>query len=211
MKQDIAIFGHQGFAREVADIALHLDYNPIHILHDNPNKKELKVERFIIESDLQKYKFSHFAIGVGDNLTRKRIALQYNTHCKFTNLVHPDSSIGLSSDLDLSVVQGTTICAGVRFTNHITLGSFDIFNLNATIGHDCSFGDYVNIAPGVNISGNVTINEAAYIGTGASILQGTPSCPLVIGKSCTVGAGAVVTKSCDSDSVYTGIPARKQL
>jgi acetyltransferase-like isoleucine patch superfamily enzyme len=104
--------------------------------------------------------------------------------------------------------KGNIITAGARFTNNIELGNFGIFNLNCTIGHDCIIDDFVNIAPGANISGNVELRKGVYIGTGASVLQGESiNKKLVIGEFSTVGAGAVVTKDIEADTIVVGIPA----
>lgn len=46
-----------------------------------------------------------------------------------------------------------------------------MINRNVNISHDVVIRDYTTIAPGVNIAGNVTIGEGAYIGIGASIRE----------------------------------------
>ena len=69
-------------------------------------------------------------------------------------------------------------------------------------------GDLVTFAPGVKCNGNVTIEDHAYIGTGAIIKQGTPDRPIVIGEGAIVGMGAVVTKSVAAGSVVVGNPAK---
>lgn len=87
--------------------------------------------------------------------------------------------------------------------------NFDIYNLNCTIGHDCILNDYVNIAPGANVSGNVLLKEGAYIGTNATILQGSSiDNKMVIGLYSTVGAGAVVTKHVNAYDTVAGVPAK---
>lgn len=105
--------------------------------------------------------------------------------------------------------KGNIITAGVRFTNNIQMGNFGIYNLNCTIGHDCIIDDFVNIAPGSTISGNVKIKKGAYIGTNAAVIQGKSiDDKMIIGEFAVVGAGAVVTKDVDANSVVVGVPAR---
>jgi len=101
------------------------------------------------------------------------------------------------------------VCAGVRFTNAIEVGDFAIFNLNATIGHDVVIDDFVNIAPGASVSGNVHLGTRVMIGTGAAINQGTPEAKLVVGAGTVIGSGAVVVADCEPDAVYVGVPARR--
>ena len=69
-------------------------------------------------------------------------------------------------------------------------------------------GDFVTLAPGVMLNGNVRVEDHAYIGTGAIIKQGTPQNPLVIGKGAVVGMGAVVTKDVEPYTTVIGNPAR---
>lgn len=57
--------------------------------------------------------------------------------------------------------------------------------------------------PTVNISGEVIVNEAVYVGTGAKIIN-----LLEIGENTIVGAGAVVSKSLPANCTAVGIPAK---
>jgi acetyltransferase-like isoleucine patch superfamily enzyme len=68
-------------------------------------------------------------------------------------------------------------------------------------------GDYVTFAPGVRCNGNVHIGNHAYIGSGATIIQGTKDIPLVIGEGAIVGMGAVVIKSVGPYTTVAGNPA----
>lgn len=94
-------------------------------------------------------------------------------------------------------------------TNNIDVGAFTLFNLNATVGHDCLIDNFATVSPGACISGNVHIKRSAWIGTGATINQGTPGRKLVIGARSMVGSGAVVVKDCEADGTYVGIPAKR--
>lgn len=207
----IGIFGSQGFAREVADIAIELGYSPIFILRNKADSDNFGSLDYILEDDIFRVKCDAYAMGVGDNTVRMTLAKQYSDKLFFPNLIHPSATFGAFSNIAIDSCSGGIICAGVRMTNNIKLGNFNILNLNVTVGHDCIFHDYINVAPGVNVSGNVEILDASYIGTGATILQGTPEAKLVIGKNTIIGAGAVVTSDCDSNAIYTGIPARRKV
>lgn len=50
----------------------------------------------------------------------------------------------------------------------------------------------------------IIINDYAFIGAGAIILEGTE-----IGRGCAIGAGAVCKGNYDSDSIYFGNPANR--
>lgn len=205
-----AIFGASGFSREVADVALvcgaaellYLDYDvqggdyfgfP---LVDEGRAAELAQDGW------------QFVIGTGDNGTRRKIHDKFPA-LPYINVVHPAASFGYRQREALDARRGNIVTAGVRFTNNIVPGDFGIYNLNATIGHDCILEDFINLAPGVNLSGNVHVREGAYVGTNAAVLQGRSiDDKLVIGRGSTVGAQSVVTKSVADGVIVKGIPAK---
>lgn len=206
----IGIFGTSGFAREVGDIALALGYQPLYIARD---QTELDAWSFagkaILESEVDGYRGIGFAIGIGENAIRQRIAQRFAGQLTFTNLIHPSATFGQGQREIVQARQGIIVCAGVRFTNNIQVGDFGVFNLNATIGHDVIVEDFVNIAPGAHVSGNVHIGPRCWIGTGAAINQGQGNAKLHIGADTVIGSGSVVVKACEPHSVYVGIPAKK--
>lgn len=206
----IGIFGTSGFAREVGDIAFTLDFEPIYIARDQSEADALTFTgEVILERDIQQLVEADFAIGIGDNQVRRKVSARYLNQLRFTNLIHPSASFGRGQLAAIADRKGVIVCAGVRFTNNIQVGNFTIFNLNATVGHDVICEDFVNIAPGANISGNVHIEAGCWIGTGALINQGDAETKLRIGANTTIGSGTVVLKPCDHDAVYVGIPAKR--
>ena len=116
------------------------------------------------------------------------------------SLVHP--SVCLSRFVTCGV--GCVITAGCILTTDIVLGEGVFLNLDVTVGHDCVLADFVNVAPGVHISGNVRFEEGADIGTGAVILQGVS-----VGRWAIVGAGAVVTHDVPAGATVVGMPAQE--
>jgi sugar O-acyltransferase (sialic acid O-acetyltransferase NeuD family) len=144
------------------------------------------------------------ALAVGQPTVRSRILHKYAgfDHLSFPNLVDPDTLI---MDLDgVSFGQGNIVCAGTIFTTSIKVGSFNVFNLSCTVGHDVMIGDNNIINPSVNVSGEVCIGDNCLIGTGAQILQ-----QLTIGDGAVVGAGAVVVRDVEQSSTVVGVPAKK--
>ena len=149
-----------------------------------------------------------FIIGLGNNNLREKIYEKYS-HLAFPNMIHASASMGCKQMDVLNYKKGNIITAGVRFTNNIKMGNFGIFNLNSTMGHDCVIENFVNIAPGANISGNVCLKNGAYIGTNAAVLQGKSiDSKITIGEFATVGAGAVVTEDVQDHTTVVGIPAK---
>jgi sugar O-acyltransferase (sialic acid O-acetyltransferase NeuD family) len=206
----IGIFGMSGFAREVGDIAYAMDLTPIYVTHDiteistwnNP-------EDIILEREIERYHDMTYAIGVGENSRREKIAKKFLGTHQFSTLIHPTASFGKGQREYVERCQGVIICAGVRFTNSIRIGDFTVFNLNVTIGHDVVVDHFANLAPGAHISGNVSLGARCWVGTGTVINQGTKDEKLTVGADTVIGSGSVVVKHCDPNSVYVGIPAKK--
>jgi len=141
-----------------------------------------------------------FVPAVGDPAMRRIIAEKYvEAEFRPVTLVHP--SVNMADDVRLG--RGSLLCAGAVLTTHIELGAFSIVNLNATVGHDCSFGDYCTLHPGVNVSGGVSLGNGVELGTGATLIQGVN-----VEDDVVVGAGAVVTKDLPGGKTYIGVPAR---
>lgn len=206
----IGIFGASGFSREVADICLEIGYEQITYLDYQPTENTYFGFPLVDEKEAERLAAEgyHFAIGVGDNALRKKIYSKFSG-LNFVNLIHPSASFGYKQQAALAEQKGNIVTAGVRMTNNIKCGDFGIYNLNCTIGHDCVIEDYVNIAPGATVSGNVHLSEGVYIGTGASIIQGKSiEEKLVIGSNSTVGAGSVVTKNVPENVIVKGVPAK---
>ncbi|GAB5348739.1 acetyltransferase [Alteriqipengyuania sp. 357] len=208
-KPAIYIFGTSGFAREVADIA-HANDHAVAFLTNDPDQADDLSDfgEVLPESEIDSLSDGLFAIGIGDNAVRRKIAERYAGTLQFPALIHPSASFGVGQRERIEAMPGVIVCAGVRFTNRIAVGAFSIFNLNATVGHDVIVGDYCNIAPGANLSGYVHLHPGVWVGTGAAVNQGQPGAHLEIGANTMIGSGSVVVKSCDPDSIYVGIPAK---
>lgn len=141
------------------------------------------------------------AIGIGDPMAKKIIISKLiNPNLTFPSLIHP--SVILGND-NVTIEEGSIICAGCIITCNIEIGRFVTLNLMCTVGHDTNIGSYSSFMPSVNISGEVLIEESVYVGTGAKIIN-----QLIIGQDTIVGAGAVVSKSLPPNCTAVGIPAK---
>lgn len=205
----IGIFGTSGMAREAGDIALDLGLEPVYVAFDQAEKDACSWPgEFILESDAEHYRDMGYVIGIGNNAIRQRIAQRNSGFLRFANLIHPSASFGRGQREQIELQQGIIVCAGVRFTNNIQIGNFCIFNLNSTISHDVIIEDYVYVAPGAHITGNIHIEARVWIGVGVAINQGNGSIRRRIGADATIGSGAVVLKDCEPNAIYAGVPAR---
>lgn len=137
---------------------------------------------------------------VGKAVVRKKIIERLGgaSHIRFATLMDP--RVDISGQV--SIGEGSIICAGNIITVDICIGRHNIINLDCTIGHDAVLADFVTLYPSVNVSGQVRIGECTEIGTGANIIQGKK-----IGCGAVIGAGAVVINDIGNDSTAVGIPA----
>jgi sugar O-acyltransferase (sialic acid O-acetyltransferase NeuD family) len=210
MRRLIGIFGLSGFARECADIAEALGHDVVFIAAaGEANPIEMKGRAIVYEENIFDIRDASFIIGIGNGALREKIASKYSGRLTFCNLIHPTASFGNGVLERIEERVGVIVCAGVRMTNNIDVEDFCIFNLNATVGHDCWIGGFVTIAPLASISGNVSLGARVSIGTGANLNNGDPSKKLRVGHDTTIGSGAVVIRDCDPVAVYAGVPARR--
>jgi len=141
-----------------------------------------------------------YVVAIGDPVARMAVDRQFMLKRRNSPvLIHPAATVG--SDVHLS--PGTVVMAGARITTNLVAGRHLHVNVNATISHDCRFGDYVTISPGCSISGNVELGDGVYLGTGCAIIPGVR-----IGANTMVGAGAVVIRDLPGDVTAVGVPAR---
>lgn len=209
MLKKIAIIGAGGFGREVKSIIDEINkekkkYNFVGFFDDGFQKGEI-INGFPIlggVADINKIEeeFS-IVIAIGDPRIKSKIhQMITNNFIEYPNLIHPKSLI--SEDfVELGI--GNIITAGCILTCNIKIENFVILNLMCTVGHDTLIKSYSSFMPSVNISGEVNIGTAVYVGTGAKIIN-----LLEIGENTIVGAGAVVSKSLPANCTAVGIPAK---
>ncbi len=146
-----------------------------------------------------------FNIAIADHKARERIA----NYLKKSNLssfsIVASNSICLESN---EIGEGAILCPFSTITANARIGSFFHLNIYSYVAHDCSIGNYVTFAPNVHCNGNVTIEDYAYIGTGAIIKPGSSDKPITIGEGAVVGMGSVVNKSIEPYTIVAGNTAK---
>lgn len=147
-----------------------------------------------------------FNVSIGNGKVRQRIAdICIAAGASPLSIISPNAV-----QLDLNEVQaGAILSPFVTITSNATIGRFFHANIYSYVAHDCIIGDYVTFAPGVKCNGNVSIENYAYIGTGAIIKQGETGRSLIIGEGAIIGMGAIVTKHVLPYTTVVGNPARE--
>jgi len=144
-----------------------------------------------------------YLTAMGNNATRRRVVgtleRLYGRRLTAWTLVHPSCCLGPQ----VEVGAGTCLAPGAIVTCGTRIGRHCIVNVKASVSHDCTVGDFVNLNPSVTVCGNVTIGDGAYIGAGATIIE-----RVSVGAGAIVGAGSVVIRDVPPEVTVVGAPAR---
>lgn len=211
--KDILIYGAGGHAREMYSHVLSIKqfgadgYRVAGFIEDAAAEGRLLRGEPVIAGETfdRDYRECFVTIAIGDPDGRRKIAkrCERNAHV-FPALIHPSVDVtGLRE-----IGEGVVIFRGSTLTVDIRIGCHVHVNVGCTISHDAMIGDFVTLSPGVNIAGNVHIGEGAFIGIGASIINGSTSRPLRIGAGSVIAAGACVISDTEPGCLYAGVPAR---
>jgi len=192
------LFGAGGHSKVIVDILKSKGIKIKGVYDDNPEIKE-----FYNLPVLGSYSYSSliskesFIIAIGDNRTRKKIALKIK-EC-FDSAIHTSTIISKSSFIG----KGTCIMANVIINANSKIGEHCIINTAAVIEHDCDIDSFVHICPNATITGNVIIGEGTFIGAGAVVIPN-----ISIGKWAVIGAGSIVLKDVPDYAIVAGNPGK---
>ncbi|RNF39629.1 acetyltransferase [Planococcus salinus] len=205
--KDIAIIGAGGFGREVAWLIERLnnvkeEWNFVGFVDDDETLQGKEVSGYQVIGNIEWLRNQEINVvnAIGDPIIKKKV-IERLKDSKNTYPVLIDPSV-IHSD-KVSFGEGSIICAANILTTDIKVGKHVIINLDCTIGHDATLGDYTTVLPSVNVSGFVETKECVSVGTGSAIIQGVK-----IGANTVVGAGAVVVKELPANCVAVGAPAK---
>ncbi len=199
----LVIVGACGHGRVIADVAkLSGNFSEIVFLD---NHKVGESHGYSIMGKVEEYsKFiedSSFFVAIGHNEARKKMQLEMmEAGAHMATLVHPMASIGS----EVKIGAGTVVMAGAVINAGAKIGQGVIINTCSSVDHDGVIGDFVHIAVGAHLAGNVTVCDETLVGAGATLISA-----IMVRKTCQVGAGAVVLHNINEPGTYVGVPAKK--
>lgn len=191
------LYGAGGHARVVIDTLLDLDIEINGIFDDHSDL--VSVNGFDVLGDYDENEFTEdlMIISVGDNLTRRKLALK-SRHA-YGTVVHPSAICSRHTSLG----DGTVILHNTVVQTGVKIGKHCILNTSSSVDHDTELGDFVHISPKVTLCDRVKVGEGTHIGAGATVIP-----QINIGKWCVIGAGAVITQNLPDYSLVVGVPGK---
>lgn len=190
----IYLYGAGGHAKVIIDILKSIGVSVKGIYDDNPGLKEVCTIPVIHTNSYQ----SPLIISIGNNNIRKKIVEKLQ-HVEYIKAVDSRTIISKSVEIE----EGTVVMQGVIIQSCTIIGRHAIINTGAKIDHDCIIEDFVHIAPGSILCGNVSIGEGSFVGAGTTIIPG-----IKVGKWSIIGAGSTVIEDIPDNVVAVGSPCR---
>lgn len=142
-----------------------------------------------------------FNPAIGNPGHRRRVAEQFvAAGCQPFSIV-AESSVELDR---CTVGAGAILGPFTLITADASIGEYFHAAAYAYVGHDCTVGNYVSLAPRASINGSVVIEDDVSVGTGAMIQQGTSERPMTLGCGCAIGMGAIVVKPVAAGKTMVG-------
>ncbi len=201
----IAVYGASGFGREVLPL-VRAQYasNADIFFVDDGQANDTTILSFDAFAALP-HRIKQFVIAIANSSIRQKLVMR----CIAAGFKSLDVQAANAITLDDVVIgEGAILCPFTLLTSTIRVGRFFHANNHAYVSHDCIIGDFVTLAPGAKLNGNIHVGDHAYIGSGAVVKQGTPAQPRRIGPGAVIGMGAVVTRDVAPGETVVGNPAR---
>lgn len=202
--RDLFIVGAGGFGREAVWTVERINaasqqptWRVIGFADDDPKKATGNFEGYPMLGSVEKASKDNpgasVFIAIGDNAIRRKIYAQLRGH-DFPALIDPSAQVAPTTEFK----HGTFIAPEAIVSVGTDIGKFVIVNARAGVGHDTVVGDFVNVAPGVSLSGHTTLEDDVFMGTNSCTAPG-----MTVGKGATVACGTPVMKNVASGATLS--------
>lgn len=209
--KDLILVGGGGHCKSVIDsIKSKNEFNIVGIL-DTKEKlgQALNDIKFIgTDEDYLKFfnkgiKYAFITIGsIGNTIVRENVYYNLKKIGFHIPIIIDDSSIVSKGCF---IDEGSFIGKGVVINTDVNIGKNCIINTRSIIEHDSVIEDFVHIAPGSVLSGNVFIGEKTHIGTNSTVIQN-----IRVSNNCLIGAGSVVISDISCGKKAYGNPCKER-
>ncbi len=212
--KNIAIIGSGEHAKKIAfEICKIRNYNlagfidekiKIGSLIQKINNKKIKVIDNLKGLNKNKYKKMNFIIGIGSNYKRFKIVEEIKKlklKLKWSKVISKNAII----NGDVTIGDGSVIFSGAIIANESKIGEHCFIGPNTNLEHNNTFGSFSSCGAGVNCGGRVDVGKYSFLGIGTSVKH-----QVNIGENCIVGGQSLILKNCHKNSLYFGVPAKKQ-
>jgi sugar O-acyltransferase (sialic acid O-acetyltransferase NeuD family) len=205
----ILLIGASGHARVIIDMIERSAEHQIAGLIADSSRNETDVCGYPIVGDLRdlrrlacELRVERVIAAIGDNWNRGEVvrrACEGVADIQFVTVAHPSTQIARNVEIGA----GTVLMAGSVVNTGARIGKHCVVNTKASVDHDCTVGDFVSIAPGATLGGNVRIGEFSAVSLGANVIHG-----VTVGTHAVIGAGSVVVRDVPDYAIAYGVPAR---
>ncbi len=207
MSKDVFIVGAGTYGEAMCELSEILGYSVKGFYDEDEMKQGLTImEHSVLGkfSDLNDNDIADnsFIVAIGNNAARYKIMSRI---IKFDGdtptLIHPTATISPSAKIG----KGVYIQANAYIWTKVRIEDFCIISPNVVIAHHSNIGKACLVSTLTGVGASINIQDKVFIGMGGTIVTGLHT----IGENSIIGAGAVVLKDVDKNSVYAGVPARK--
>lgn len=207
MNREIYIVGAGTYGEAMCELAEILGYTIKGFYDEDEGKHRLSIMDYPVFgkfSDLDEKIISEnkYIVAIGNNAIRYKIMTKINNLGGVTpTLIHPTAIISPSAVIG----KGVYIQANAYIWTKVKIGDFSIISPNVVIAHHSTIGKACLVSTLTGVGASINIEDRVFIGMGCTIVTGMN----VVGENSIIGAGAVVLKDTDRNSVYAGVPAKK--
>lgn len=207
--EKIILVGGGGHCKSIIDSINGLKQLEIVGIVDKKTSEYIGLSIDVIDSDealnvLYKSGIKNAFIGVGSvgnpNTRIKLYNMLKDLGYSFPKIVDKTAIVSPSA----IIKDGVFVGKGAIINAKVTIEKQCIINSGSIVEHDCNISEFVHLAPGVTLSGGITIGKRTHIGTNSTIIQN-----INIGNDVIIGAGSVIVKDIKNGAKVYGNPGRE--
>jgi UDP-N-acetylbacillosamine N-acetyltransferase len=203
--RSVFLFGYSGHAYVVIESLLAAGYEIkgyFDFRKAERNPYDLEYFGYEGEADAKKIVGNDLVFpSIGENSIRKKLIILFDK-LELNQFVAIDPSANVSKTAYLNY--STYIGKNVTVNAQAEIGKGVILNTSCIIEHECKVSEYVHIAPGAVLCGNVYVGADSFVGANSVVKQN-----LKISEGNVIGAGSVVVSDVKEKGIWVGNKLRK--